>query len=439
MRVGLEYAPSIKIDLTLEITIVSDWENEGGANIAAVRVTEALAGSGHSIHRVYQKAGSDSSWDTALIPSKLNFEGMPRLEQLKLKLMPINIRTDHHRKFSEDRLRLILEKTKPQVINLHNLHIAGWSPELIRICSETAPTLCTLHDTWSFTGRCYNPGTCTKFLTQCDESCPTPHEYPQLSPSKIRSAFEQRSEILNRNQNIAAAVPSDWLGGLAISGLWKNREVFKIPYPIDLDCYRPMDRKSAQELLGLSSTKTYLLSCAADLRNTKKGLHLLVDALRGNKDFHLLLLGAPLPPSELHDLEVTQFGYVLNDKLKAIIYNAADFYVHPSLADNAPLTVIEALSCGTPVIAFPIDGLPELVITGRTGRLAAGVSSEELKLALLESLASKSDSENLRESCRAFAIDTFGPGDVAEKYRRVFDHMLVKNGGASDLLVRAKA
>ena len=81
-------------------------------------------------------------------------------------------------------------------------------------------------------------------------------------------------------------------------------------------------------------------------------------------------MGNPIAVAPIEGIQIHQLGYVFDDRLKAVVYNAADIYVHPSLADNAPLTVIESLSCGTPVVSFSIDGLPELVIPRKTGWLA---------------------------------------------------------------------
>jgi glycosyltransferase involved in cell wall biosynthesis len=42
-------------------------------------------------------------------------------------------------------------------------------------------------------------------------------------------------------------------------------------------------------------------------------------------------------------------------------YAASDLLIFPSIADNCPLVVLEAMACGTPVIAFNTEGAPESV------------------------------------------------------------------------------
>ena len=423
--------------MTLRIAVLSDWEDAGGANIAAGRLANCFSGAGNMISRIYQKSSSEIKPDTKLIPSRMATEEMSQLCRLAVRLMPISARRRRHQSYSERRLGKILAELKPDVISVHNLHIAGWSPGMIRVCAEQAPTVCTLHDTWTFTGRCYNPGSCDKYLQNCDHECPTASEYPSLPANRIRQAFELRREIFSQNSNLAAVTPSRWLGSLAAKGLWKGHPVFKIPYALDLKCYAPFERDKAKRLMGLDPNLPVLLVCAGELSNRKKGVHLLLKALAESPPVQLVLMGMPITAPSIPNVKIRQLGYVTSDYLKAIVYNSADIYVHPSLADNAPLTVIESLACGTPVLSFPIDGLPETVIEEQTGWLADDVSPLALSAALRRALAELEAGKNLRLGCRAFAEQNYRPEDVARKYEAVFGHV-ISGTNADSLLCETK-
>jgi glycosyltransferase involved in cell wall biosynthesis len=52
------------------------------------------------------------------------------------------------------------------------------------------------------------------------------------------------------------------------------------------------------------------------------------------------------------------------------VYSAADVFLAPSLEDNLPNTVLEALTCGTPCVAFNIGGMPDLIQHQKNGYLA---------------------------------------------------------------------
>jgi hypothetical protein len=48
-----------------------------------------------------------------------------------------------------------------------------------------------MHDLWLLTGRCAYTAGCEKYLTGCDDTCPTPAEYPALDPAKIAEAWKK--------------------------------------------------------------------------------------------------------------------------------------------------------------------------------------------------------------------------------------------------------
>jgi glycosyltransferase involved in cell wall biosynthesis len=424
----------------MHIAVLSDWEASGGANIAALRLTEGLAAAGHQITRIYQKARTeDVRWSTRLIPSLWSSHEFSLPRKVAWRVMPDSLKSTLHQRHSQRTLAAILNEIQPDVVHLHNLHIGGWSPEMIRVCTAQAPTVCTLHDTWTLTGRCYNPGDCEKYLTGCDHLCPTAHEYPALKPHQIRPAWDLRLQIFRQSKNLAAVTPSSWLGHLAAAQMWKARPVFRIPYGLDLQIYMPMNRETAQRALGLRPEDPVILCCAAELSNRKKGLHLVVDALAaGLGRIQLLLLGALTVLPTLPNAEVHNLGYIESDRMKALVYSSADLYVHPSLADNAPNTVIEALACGTPAVALPIDGLPEMVIPGKTGWLASGVSSDALRTALKSALADLDAGANLRGSCRRFAEQQYNMPKVIQAYERVFEFMRTgQKDGVTELFLGA--
>ena len=69
-------------------------------------------------------------------------------------------------------------------------------------------------------------------------------------------------------------------------------------------------------------------------------------------------------------------GTINDDEKLALCYAAADAFLIPSLEDNLPYTVMESLSCGTPVIAFTTGGIPDMVKHEHNGYLAEYRSSE---------------------------------------------------------------
>jgi glycosyltransferase involved in cell wall biosynthesis len=411
----------------MHIAVLSDFEAGGGANIAARRLTEAFAAAGHRITRIYQAADCrDPRWDTRLIPSLLATHELPFVQKTAATMVPLAIRLRRHQRHAAQVLARTLSDIRPDVVNIHNLHIADWSPEMIRVSAQAAPVVCTLHDTWTLTGRCVYPGSCEKYIDGCDALCPTPDEYPALNASAIATAWANRREILRECANAVAVTPSTWLGEVATAGIWRPRQVFKIPYALDLKRFEPIARELAKSAMGITPHEPVILACASELASPRKGVRLMLDALAAGvgRHVHLFLLGMPLDVPPIPHATVHQLGFVNDDRLRALVFSCADVFVHPALADNAPLTVIESLACGTPVVAFPVDGLPETVIAGRTGWLTPGRSSELLRTTIAGALDDLDRGVNLRVRCRQFAEDRYDPSSVARQYESVFEHLV---------------
>src|SRR5690349_20255237 len=159
----------------MHVAMLSDDETKGGAGIAASRLAEALQRSGHRVTRIVHLAsGQDHSWNTVSLDST-SWSWMPSLTRT---ILPFQIRNIFEMQSAQNRLDKVMDSLSPDVVNVHNLHSygarrAGWSVGLVKICANRAPTVWTLHDMWSFTGRCAYSYDCQKFLNGCDATCPT--------------------------------------------------------------------------------------------------------------------------------------------------------------------------------------------------------------------------------------------------------------------------
>jgi hypothetical protein len=197
--------------------MLSDFEWGGGAAISAARLAEGLVARGHSVTRVIQHTYSgDWNWESLPFTPP---SGHSKAFRLVRSLLPESGRRVWDTRIAENWLDQAIEKVKPDVINVHNLHGAGWPATLVRVCASSAPTVWTLHDTWSFTGRCAVSSDCRKFVSGCDSSCPTPGEYPVLHPSAIAGEWRRKAEILSgTGDHLVGVAPSSWLFRQAKAG-----------------------------------------------------------------------------------------------------------------------------------------------------------------------------------------------------------------------------
>ena len=104
----------------------------------------------------------------------------------------------------------------------------------------------------------------------------------------------------------------------------------------------------------------------------RKGWQYLISAFRllKNKcsEIELLYLGDSVSLPDDFPVSV-QFKQGIDREGMWKYYNIADLFILPTLADNFPLTILEAMACKTPIISTNVGGIPEMIIPGETGLL----------------------------------------------------------------------
>lgn len=405
----------------MNIAILSDNEDQGGAGIAATRLALALSSSGHSVTRLVYHLSSHSynKYETVALCCQ---SSVPL--RITRKLLPSALRAVVGFQVVR-RLDACLERLQPDIINVHNLHGARWADAnvgLVGKCYTHAPVVWTLHDMWSFTGRCVNSRGCERFVDGCDSRCPTPTEYPPLRPLKIQAAWEKRREYLGGSpfRDLTAVAPSQWLAREARRGLWRNHDVEVIPNGLDLNVYRPQEKRASRARLGLPLESRILLTGGSAVP-AYKGLAIVAEALSHlqKRGVVVVTLGGKGLTGCHAGVALKHLGHIHDDAEKATAYSAADVYVHPSYADNLPNMVMESIACGTPVAAFRINGVPELVRPGQTGVLADNVSPRELA-DKIDELLDATRSSDLNRQCRAIAEAEYGDALMAKRYSTLF-------------------
>lgn len=408
--------------------MLSDRETLGGAAVAATRLGEQLADDGHSVSRIVRfPEGGHHSWMTRRLE-------LSRLSRLVSRLLPARLQARFRQSAAARRLGLILREIQPDVVNLHNIHGSGddgWSVEVAAVCAEYAPVVWTLHDMWSFTGRCAYAWDCEQYRDGCDYRCPTPDEYPALHPRLIRSAWRQRRRVLSSTEGLVAVAPSRWLQGAAKRGMWRDHRVDLIPNGLPLTVYHPVDRDFARRALQIETQRPVLLACAEDWSERRKGGEILRRALGGLPRglVHLVTLGRTglsIPGQSTHNL-----GYVDHERTRVLAYSAADLLVHPAPVDNLPNVVLEAMACGTPVIGLPVGGVPEMVRPGLTGWLAVEPSAEALAAAIGEALEALRAGTDLRETCRRTATTEYDQCLQSSRYSALFEELVADRATGS--------
>ena len=316
------------------------------------------------------------------------------------------------------------------ILHLHWINFGFLSLDGLKSLFELGkPIVWTLHDQWAFTGGCHYSRGCDHFLTHC-QRCPylkNPGEH-DLSAR----VFEQKKQIF-RDANVHFTPPSHWLANEARQSALLSKFPFTvIPYAIDQTIFQPVERTHANDHLELPHTDNpRLLFGSANVTDARKGFAYFAESLKLLHQQHpdlkpeVLVFGKGR--SYLFDelpYPVRHLGLLTTQDDIVAAYNAADVMVVPSLEDNLPNTVIEAMACGTPVVGFRTGGIPEMIDHQQNGYLADIGSAQQLADGLAFILTHPNP-KTLRQNARQSAETRFSEEVVAKQYIELYQKMLI--------------
>jgi glycosyltransferase involved in cell wall biosynthesis len=159
-----------------------------------------------------------------------------------------------------------------------------------------------------------------------------------------------------------------------------------------------------------------------------KSLNKLASDSPGTKDTTEILVFGKANNEILNSIpfKCNYFGNLKSEEEVIACYNSADIFIAPSLQDNLPNTVLESLSCGTPVISFNIGGLPDMIDHLGNGYLAHAGSIEDLVNGIKWYINNKGNYVQLRLNAREKVVNNFSQEVVAKKYKELYTS-LIKN------------
>ncbi|TWT53731.1 Capsular glucan synthase [Rubripirellula amarantea] len=299
------------------------------------------------------------------------------------------------------------------------------------------PVIWTLHDMNAFTGGCHFSAGCDHFLSGCGHC----HQLSQRNSHDMSRVLfaEKLAALANVNLNIVA--PSRWLIETARSSpMFANARSFRhIPYGIDSKVFYPMDRSEARARLGIASDATVVCFGAMDIKSIRKGGKEMLQALSMIADIPnvvgMVFGSGTLPESDLPLPPIHSVGPVAGALEQRTVFSAADIFVLPSLEDNLPLTGLESMACGTPIVGFDAGGIPDYVRPNVSGWLAKTGDAVELGEVLRRSLSDPSACERLGHRARKMIQVEYSHLREAEAYADLYATLL----GAAKPLGRAAA
>jgi glycosyltransferase involved in cell wall biosynthesis len=361
----------------MRLILLSTFDQQGGAARATYRLYEGLKGlPTTSSMTVQMRVQRKKSQDAAVIGSQPGLDRMISCLRSPLDRLPLQCYQQRDGFFSVQWLPDCLMRSvvafQPDVINLH--WVGRGFVQIETLTRLNRPLVWTLHDMWALTGGCHYSDGCDRYHQQCG-ACPQLHS---ARDTDLTRWIWQRKATAWRELPVTLVSPSRWLADCARqSALFHGHRIEVIPNGVDLQCYKPMLRVEARQRLGLPGDRPLLLFGALDATSDRrKGFHLLQGVLQRlhrnpTLSLELVILGSdrPADPPDW-GFPIHYLGHLHDEATVALAYAAADVFVAPSLQDNLPNTVLEALACGTPCVAFDIGGMADLIDHQINGYLA---------------------------------------------------------------------
>ncbi|MBR5749227.1 MAG: glycosyltransferase family 4 protein [Prevotella sp.] len=420
----------------MRVLIVNTSERTGGAAVAANRLMKALNNNGVKAKMLVRDKESDV----------LTVVGLPKSPMLRWHFLwerfTIFLRLHFSRKHLFDidiantgsditRLR---EFQEADVIHLHWINQGMLSLNGIRkILLSGKPVVWTMHDIWPATAICHLTLGCHYFINRCANCKYLPGGGSQ---NDLASRIWQKKQQMQAEGNIYYVACSRWLESEAkSSALLQGQKITSIPNPIDTHIYKKGNKQEARQRLGLPLDKKLILFASQRVTNEYKGMSYLVDALTKCQT----LIPADAPIRNLceivilggHAEEVVEqlpmkahaLGYVNDEQRVVDVYNAVDVFVLPSLSENLPNTIMEAMACGVPCVAFKVGGIPEEIDHLKNGYVAAYRDAADLARGITWVLQ-EADYESLSQQAIHKVMQCYSQQSVAVKYIDVYQQAM---------------
>lgn len=259
-----------------------------------------------------------------------------------------------------------LKEEKPDIIHLHNIH--GYYlnyPILFKYLREEfkGKIVWTFHDCWSMTGHCayFVMAKCNKWKKMC-YGCPNKKVYPiSWFMDSSQSNYKSKKDAFCGFDNMTIICPSQWLAGIVKQSFFKDNKIKVISNGIDFKIFYPRTNKDVIQKYGIPENKKIILGVAS-IWEERKGLKVFTElSKRLDENYAIVIVG--LSKQQIGKLNSNMIGIerTENQDELAELYSCATVFLNPSEEETFSLVTIEAIACGTPVIALDSSAVKELV------------------------------------------------------------------------------
>jgi glycosyltransferase involved in cell wall biosynthesis len=325
--------------------------------------------------------------------------------------------------------------------------VIAWAPDLIHVhlCSNLdlleglrifgVPQIRSFHD---YTSVCLRRGRRRVPGDRCQRSlgyscllfgCSLGAPEPGSKLPGWKSISGKLAERARYQKFDATVVGSRYMKRMLIKNGFDENRIQLIPYFSKFDHFANGEQIAEPKPKGIPALDRPLEFLFTGQAVAGKGLHVLMQALVGLKGNWRLTVVADGPTMStvraitqrggLTD-QVTFKGWMPQSEL-VNLYRQADLLIIPSVWDDpGPLVGLEAMSMGTPVLGFPVGGIPDYIVDGSTGFLANEVSVTALRQGLERAMATASNLHDMGMEARKFIVEHHSRANHMEQICRLY-------------------
>lgn len=418
----------------MRVLIINTSEKSGGAAVAAKRLVDALNNNGVKAKMLTRDKQTD---DITVVELKQGFRQQwhflwerwcifCHLHFQRKHLFDVDIANSGYD------VTALREFKEADVIHLHWINQGMLSLSGIRkILQSGKPVVWTMHDMWPATAICHLTFDCRKYRNGCRQCRYMPTGIHLVD---LARRIWQRKQNLLKGHSISFVACSRWLAGEAKqSMLLSGQQITAIPNPIDTRFFAPAHNKADARLRAqLPADKRIILFIAQRATNPYKGMDYLIDACQQLAEQHpamcretcVAILGGHAEDFEGRlPFQAIPLGYVNDERRMVDIYNSADAFVLPSLSENLPNTIMEAMACGVPCVGFNVGGIPEMIDHQRNGYVAKYRDAADLATGMYWVLYEADHQKLAADAVRKVSLN-YSQQAVSLKYIEVYNHAL---------------
>ena len=417
----------------MRVLIVNTSENTGGAAVAANRLKDALNNNGVKAKMLVRDKTTDDITVVKLPKGLLNHWNFLwerwvifwNTHFSRKHLFEIDIAN------AGNDITQLPEFREADVIHLSWINQGMLSIKNIRKIVESGkPIVWTLHDLWPATAICHYAQGCPSFRTRCHNCRLLPGAG---STNDLSARVWRYKQAVYAKSNITFVTCSRWLEQQAKqSALLNGLRVTSIPNPIDTRVFCMKDKQEARKRLELPLDKRLILFVSQRVTDVRKGMDYFIDAIDMLVQQHpemkdntgvVILGGHSEEVADRLALTTYPLGYVNDEQRIVDVYNSADIFVLPSLEDNLPNTIMEAMACGVPCVGFNVGGIPEEITHLQNGYVAQYKNTADLAKGIFWVLV-KSDRDLLSKQAVGHVLRNYSQRSVAMKYSDEYEQVL---------------